>query len=281
MLNRVLAAGLALTVLALAGCGEDRADPAIRAGERYVALGDSYTSGGGLPRTRPSGAACGQSELAYPSLVAKALDVRLTDVSCGGATTEDGTAQQVEAVTKGTDLVTVGLGGNDFSWFLGAMFGCTSLAASDPTGSPCQRQGTAPESDLTALPPQIGARVEALLSDVHRRAPGARILLVGYPQPVPAHGSCAALPLAAGDYPFVRAQWAALDDAMRRAAAAAGAGFVEVLAPSEGHDICAGDEAWVNGFEAQPGVAAAYHPNTAGQAAVAELVVAALRASEQ
>ncbi len=58
----------------------------------------------------------------------------------------------------------------------------------------------------------------------------------------------------------MRAQWEAMDAAMREAAAAAGATFVEVLGPSEGHDICAGDDAWVNGFEAQPGVAAAYHP---------------------
>ena len=102
------------------------------------------------------------------------------------------------------------------------------------------------------------------------------MLLVGYPQLVPADGTCPELPLATGDYPFVRAQWEAMDAAMRDAAAAAGATFVEVLAPSEGHDICAGDDAWVNGFEPLPGVAAPYHPLAGGQAAVAELVEQAL-----
>ena len=63
---------------------------------------------------------------------------------------------------------------------------------------------------------------------------------------------------------------------MREAAAAAGATYVAVLGPSEGHDICAGPDAWVNGVEARSGVAAAYHPLAGGQAAVAELVEEAL-----
>ena len=128
MITRLVAA-LLFAVPCLAGCHQGQA--ARGNDERYVALGDSYTSGAGLPGTRPGAAGCGQSALAYPTLVAKALDVRLTDVSCGGATTEDGTELQLDAVTRGTDLVTVGLGGNDFAWFLGAMFGCTTIAASD------------------------------------------------------------------------------------------------------------------------------------------------------
>ena len=255
--------------------------------ERYVALGDSFTSGAGLPSTRRDASSCGQSSLNYPRLVAKEIGAKLVDVSCGGATTDNGTQPQpvgaaswppqLDAVTKGTDLVTVSLGGNDFAWYLGLMFGCTSVAASDPAGNPCERKGTSPDSDVTAVPPQIGDRVEALLTEIHRRAPGAEVLLVGYPQSVPAEGTCPELPLAAGDYAFVRAQWEALDEAMRDAAAGAGVTFVEVLGPSEGHDICAGDDAWVNGFSARPGRAAAYHPLARGQAAVAELVEQALQ----
>ena len=272
MFTGALVAALAVT-MALAGCQDEQAS---RGADRYVALGDSFTSGAGLPETRPDPVGCGQSELGYPRLVAKEVGARLTDVSCGGATTEDGTETQLDAVTRGTDIVTVSLGGNDLSWFLDVMFGCTTIATSDPTGSPCERQGTSPASDLTALPPQIGARLVALLTEVHRRAPAARVLVVGYPQPVPAHGTCPELPLAAGDYPFVRAQWEAMDATMREAAADAGATFVGVLGPSEGHDICAGEDAWVNGFEARPGVAASYHPLASGQAAVAELVEQAL-----
>jgi lysophospholipase L1-like esterase len=272
-------AALLLAVPGLAGCQDDHTS---RGKDRYVALGDSFTSGAGLPRTRRDAFSCGQSSLNYPHLVAKAIGAKLVDVSCGGATTENGIQPQslageawppqLDAVTKDTDLVTVSLGGNDLSWYLALMFSCTTAGTADPTGNPCERQGTSPDSDLTALPPQISARLEALLTEVHRRAPAARVLLVGYPQLVPAHGTCPDLPLAAGDYPFVRAQWEAMDAAMREAAAHAGATFVGVLRPSEGHDICAGADAWVNGFEARPGVAASYHPLAKGQAAVAELV---------
>jgi hypothetical protein len=288
-----LAAWVALltTAIALGGCRDAAPDDdgADRGDRRYVALGDSYTSGAGLPSTRRDGEGCGQSDLSYPRLVAEAIDALLTDVSCGGATTENGAEPQsqgvlgtprppqLDAVIEDTDVVTVGLGGNDFGWFLGVMFVCTSIAAEDLTGNPCERQGTSAGSDLTALPPRIGDRLEALLLEVHRRAPGARVLLVGYPQLVPAEGTCPELPLAKGDYPFVRAQWEALDAAMREAAAAAGATYVEVLGPSEGHDVCAGEDAWLNGVEARPGVAAAYHPVAAYQAAVADLVVQALQ----
>jgi lysophospholipase L1-like esterase len=286
VVGRWLVAALLLAGPALAGCQDARPSGGE---ERYVALGDSFTSGAGLARSHPSAFTCGQSPSNYPHLVAKAMDVHLTDVSCSGASTVNGTepqaqgpgaqprAPQLDAVTRDTDVVTVGLGGNDFSWFLGVMFSCTSIAGTDPAGSPCQHQATSSGSDLTALPPRIGARLEALLEDVHRRAPGARVLLVGYPQPVPAAGTCRELPLASGDYPFVRAQWEAMGAAMRRAAAAARATFVDVLAASEGHDICAGADAWLNGFQNRPGVAAAYHPLARGQAAVAELVEQALR----
>jgi lysophospholipase L1-like esterase len=273
-------------VLTLGACDGDHG-PA--GGDRYVALGDSFTSGAGLPQTHRDGLLCGRSSLNYPHLVAEAIGAELVDVSCGGASTPDATQPQslgsearpaqLDPVTEDTDLVTVGLGANDLAWYFGVMFGCTTAAAADPTGNPCERQATTTGSDLSALPARIGARLEALLTEVRRRAPAARVLLVGYPQPVPAHGTCPELPLATGDYPFVRAQWAAMDAAMRDAAAAAGATFVEVLGPSEGHDICAGSEAWVNGFEAEPGIGAAYHPLVAGQAAVAELVEQSLAAA--
>jgi lysophospholipase L1-like esterase len=281
----VLAVAL-VAVTAVGGC-RDRDEGGPGAHRRYVALGDSFTSGAGLPDTWPDAIACGQTPLSYPHLVAKAIGARLTDASCGGATTENATQPQrldgrapwppqLDSVHEDTDLVTVGLGGNDFSWFLGVMFSCTSAAPADPTGNPCERAGTSAGSDLTALPPRIGDRLEELLTEVHTRAPGARVLLVGYPQPVPAEGTCPELPLAAGDYPFVRAQWEALADAMHEAADAAGATYVDVLAASEGHDICAGDDAWVNGADARPSVAASYHPFREEQAAVARLVERAL-----
>jgi lysophospholipase L1-like esterase len=278
-----------MTALAAAGCRADGDAGDADGHDRYVAIGDSFTSGAGLPETHLETGVCGQSSLNYPHLVAKKIGAKLVDASCGGASTDNGTQPQargdslppwppqLDSLTKDTDLVTVGLGANDFAWYMGVMFTCTSAAALDPTGDPCEQQAGSPGSNLTALPAQIGPRLEALLTQVHQKAPKARVLLVGYPQPVPASGACPDLPLAAGDYPFVRAQWEAMDQAMRGAADAADATFVDVMGPSDGHDVCAGADAWVSGLVPPAGVAAPYHPLREGQAAIAELVEKALQ----
>jgi len=272
-----------VTALSAAGCGGGQ--DTVRF-DSYTALGDSYTSGAGLPDEIASTGLCRQSRHSYPFLVADELDADLADASCAGASTENATVAQqrtegtwppqLTRVERGTDLVTVSLGGNDFGWYSGLMFGCTTAATSEPAGNPCERANP-PGTGLTLLPAQIGDRLEALLTEVHHRAPDARVLLVGYPQPVPAEGTCPELPLARGDYPFVRAQWEALDAAMRKAAVAAKVSYVSVLGPSEGHDICAGADAWVNGAADRPGFAAAYHPLQSGQAAVARLIEQTLR----
>jgi hypothetical protein len=179
-------------------------------------------------------------------------------------------------VSRSTDIVTVGLGYNDFNWYGDLLFGCSSAAPSDPTGHPCEDLRAGRE-DPEVTTGKIGAQVEAVLEAVHDKAPHADVLLVGYPQPVPDQGTCPELLLATGDYPYVHEMLELLDDALRRAAEDAGATFVDVYSASKGHDICAGRDAWVEGSEAQPGVAAAYHPFARGQRAVAELVLDALR----
>ena len=62
---------------------------------------------------------------------------------------------------------------------------------------------------------------------------------------------------------------------MRQAAADAGVTFVDVHAASAGHEICTGDDAWLNGTPATD-AAAAYHPFASGERAIADLVLAAV-----
>ncbi len=278
VLISVLTAVLA-PVLTLGACDGD--DGPIHT---YVSLGDSFTSGAGLPQS--TNAACQRSRLAYPALVANKLDARLKDASCGGAATTNVSAPQqigaitvppqLDSVSRSTDLVTVELGFNDQIWFAGLFSGCTALTAGDPTGHPCQDVAPVGGTDPEATAAAIGDQVAATLESVQEKAPDARVLLVGYPQLVPESGTCPELPLAAGDYPYVRSMMELLDDELRRAADTAGVTFVDVLGASAGHDICAGDQAWVNGGTTVVGVAAGYHPLARGQRAVADLVLAAL-----
>lgn len=277
-----------LLAVVLVGCATDEpADPASDTSGRpaYVALGDSYTSGAGMADLVLGAGQCAQSRLSYPYLVAAGLDADLVDVSCGGATTQNGTTPQtrpdgsrwpaqLDALSAATELVTVGVGINDFDFFHEVGAGCAVLARTDPTGSPCQDDPRTAE--WPGLPDRIGARVAAYLRAVQAGAPEAEVVLVGYPQPVPARGTCPGLPLARGDYPFVRELLSAADRALREAARATDVRFVDVQAASAGHDVCAGEDAWVNGATPAPGVAAAYHPFADYHSEVARLVLAAL-----
>ncbi|MXG91169.1 GDSL-type esterase/lipase family protein [Nocardioides flavescens] len=315
-LRPVLASLVALSaVLALAACSDDGADPSSSpapspsvsspsasssgpassapAGPKvtidggYVALGDSYTAAPGVPTTETQ-TGCLRSDHNYPSLIAASLDATsVADVSCSGASTLSlvGAQQttnavlpaQFDALGDDTALVTIGMGGNDLDLFQTLVGTCAFVAQSAPEGAPCQAQLTAGGTDQIADKiAQIGERVTAAVAGVVDRAPNARVFVVGYPQPVPAQGTCPELPLAAGDYAFVRQAIVALDQQLQSAAEASDATYVDVLEASKGHDVCAGDEAWIQGAQSVEGEAIALHPFAVEQAAVAEMVLAEL-----
>lgn len=255
--------------------------------QRYVALGDSYSAGPLIPTTDLAGG-CARSDHNYPSLVAKQVGVsRFVDVTCSGATTRDlthvqatfGDARippQTRSLTRDTDLVTIGIGGNDLDLFTTLVDTCTRLRAGDPTGAPCARRLARVGPDLDAATDTISANVSASLREVRRRAPHATLVLVGYLRLVPGSGSCAQLPLATGDYAEGRRISQVLDRALQQAARRTKVTFVDMYDASRGHDICSADP-WVNGHLTNRQKALAYHPFAAGMRADADRVVAALR----
>jgi lysophospholipase L1-like esterase len=245
----------------------------------YVALGDSYTAGPLVPTTDLANG-CLRSDHNYPSLLAQRLQVRhFTDVSCSGATTGDLTHRQntyrqayvpaqLRAVDKDTDLVTVGIGGNDYDMFATLAQTCIRLRATDPNGSPCTSSLTGGQS-LTQTTRRIGRHVARVLRQVQRHAPQATVVLVGYLRVVPDHGRCARLPLATGDYGLGRQITRELDDALARAARRTHVRYLDAYALSAGHDVCS-DQPWVNGSRTDRQRAAAFHPLAAGMRAVAD-----------
>ncbi|WP_432478849.1 SGNH/GDSL hydrolase family protein [Nocardioides sp. GXQ0305] len=300
MSRRPLLAAALAGVLLLAACTAGGGDPADAPAADptsgpaqptffYVALGDSFTAAPGIPRTDGSDG-CLRSSSNYPSLVADRLgadyDVDLSDRSCSGADTSSlGSSQtfgrtplppQLDALDRDTDLVTLSIGGNDFGVFLQLVGGCVSLAAQDPSGSPC-RDAAQEQGDLLAeTQARIEGRLVRAIQEVRRRAPDAEVLVVGYPQLAPARGGCPELlPLASGDLPFAREVNKSLTDNLARAAERTGTTYVDVWRASQGHDICA-DQPWVNGQTGVPGGAIPFHPLPAGQQAVADLVLAAV-----
>ncbi len=287
----------ALTALlagVLVGCSGDEPDPAPLPArttgdptgapsrfEEYVALGDSFTAAPLVPPTDTS-TLCLRSGVNYPALVAEALPgTELTDVSCSGATTANtrtpqsggggSVPPQLDALGQETDLVTVGLGGNDEGLFANTMGRCVLVASQDPTGAPCTEAARGGR-DLDRMLGRITDNLVEVVADIEERSPRARVLLVGYPQLVPETGTCEDLPLATGDYPFARTVNRGLADAVEAAAEKADVEFVDLWAPSAGHDICAEDP-WINGRTTSPAVALAYHPLAVEQRAVADLVL--------
>ncbi len=238
----------------------------------YVALGDSYTAAPLVPMTDLANG-CLRSDHNYPRLLAKRLHVQhFTDVSCSAATTSDLTHRQhtfrqafvppqLRAVHRGTDLVTLGIGGNDFDLFGALAFGCSGgQAASGTTCAP-----NLSSMDVARTTRRIGDRVAAVLRDVQRRAPHATVVLVGYLRLLPDRGGCPAL---GSITPAGRHASRDLAAAMRSAARRTGVKFLDAHAFSAGHDVCSADP-WVNGRQTRRGVAAAFHPLAAGERALA------------
>jgi len=257
---------------------------------RYVALGDSYTSGPLIPTQVDAN--CVRSNRNYPSLVTAAVgSSSFTDVSCGGATTGDilnpGSGQlgipvpaQVSAVTATTALVTVGIGGNDIG-FSSIISDCAQASLSNPFGSPCKNRYTAGGVDqLQARIAATAPKVAAVLAAVHAAGPSAVVAVVGYPAILPdtGFGCWPTVPIAFGDVPYLRGIEKSLNAMLSATAAANGASYVDVYTPSIGHDACKSSSVrWVEGlFPAN--AAAPFHPNARGEQGMATAVIAKLDA---
>ncbi|WP_328722126.1 SGNH/GDSL hydrolase family protein [Streptomyces sp. NBC_00247] len=253
-------------------------------GPRYVALGDSYTSGPVIPPQVDPG--CARSARNYPSLVAERRDASaFVDVSCGGATTQQmWTAQgtnppQLEALRHDTGLVTLQIGGNDVG-FGSIIATCAGLGVQDPAGDPCRSHYTALGTDqLTEAVALTAPKIERVLRAVHARSPHARVLVVGYPDLLPDDGSGCfpAVPFAAGDFPYLRDTEKRLNAMLREVAVRNRAEYVDTYGPTVGHDMCeAPENRWIEPLvPAAP--AAPAHPNAKGEQAMATAVLNRLR----
>jgi hypothetical protein len=278
---------LVLVVLAavVAGCSEKKVsvdasanrDRVIEAGDTYVALGDSNTSGPGLgPQTFVPG--CQQTAGNYPHRLAEAMDLELVDVSCGGAATEhmskpqtalgDTVPPQLDAIREDTALVTLSIGGNNGDVYGKLLLNCARLAEDDRSGAPCSDLARRNPDALKKVFDEVNDEIVETVDMILDKAPDARVVIIGYPQIIPAEGTCDDLPLGEGDYAFARGVMEQFDKAQAKAAEAARAEFVDMWSVTEGHDICS-DEPWVAGATPrQTGIA--YHPYAAGQEAVLE-----------
>jgi lysophospholipase L1-like esterase len=271
-----------------AGPAAQRPVPRRHVAQRYVALGDSYTSGPLIPDHAVSG--CLRSSHDYPALVAAVIHpASFTDASCDGATTASMThaqtilghtaAPQLAALSPDDTLVTVQIGGNDIG-FGSIVATCAILSLTDLSGSPCAKHyASGGTGRLARAIARAAPKVAAVFRGIRRRAPHARVLLVGYPDILPASGDGCwpQVPVASGDIAYLRGVEADLNRMLAAEATSHGTTYVNTYADSTGHDACQGPGVrWIEGL-VPTSVALSFHPNEAGERAMARQVLDALR----
>ncbi len=284
-----LAASLVLAPAALADTGTGSG--------RYVALGDSYSSGEGALAydlgTDTSSNRCHRSAHAYarvlPNYASHASDIpSQTDlVACSGAITTNvvgdanGGGQQgnepLQLSRLGSDvkLVTISIGGND-AGFAPVLAQCVRNA---PWDNSCLAQDAKVSSDIKNLAP----RLTWVYGLVKRAAPNARILVVGYPHLFPIGGHDGCNHLNRDDQSWMNAKARQLDNVIGDSAKAAGVEYVDMYQAFEGHEVCGDSDPWINDLMIHhlSGVAPSpepesFHPNQEGNQEFARRVDAYL-----
>ncbi|MFF3172665.1 SGNH/GDSL hydrolase family protein [Streptomyces sp. NPDC057900] len=308
----LLGSAVALTAGAAVPAQFAAAHPAAAAGQlEWVALGDSYTAGviraaGDTFEVPRDG--CERTDRSYPQVVDRDLGslFELTNVSCGAATIANVTdtpqnpigrqlppisedpdypfppvPPQSEAVGAGTDVITVGVGGNSLG-FADFLTKCAQLGGeAEGKGTPCKDALAAEVPDRLKT---VRHEYDRMLTVLHQRAPKAKILAVGYPTVIPQDVSKCTFgdltkfgTIAQGDLAWLRTDVLeplnkAIDDSTGTQETAR---FVDLYASSRDHSVC-DDAKWVEGFVTLPDQLSFVHPNARGHRNAADHVEEAM-----
>lgn len=217
--------------------------------DNYVALGDSYAAGTGSGGTTLN-SACMKTTNAYPYQIAQSRpNTSLTFVACGGATTTDVMNNQISSVTSSTNVVTVEIGGNDIG-FAGLILNCTMLNCSSQLSS-----------TAASIPSTLPPKLQTVYGAIKSRAPQAKVIVVGYPDPAGTKTCSKALGISSTEANGIHNVSAVLSNTIQSAAASYGFSYVNAIPAFTGHDVCSSSP-WINGMTFST---SAYHPNKNGQ----------------
>jgi lysophospholipase L1-like esterase len=243
------------------------ATAALPAGARYIALGSSFAAGTGIPTQGPK--PCGRSDHNYAHLVAAELQLDLVDVTCGGAftanlidTPEMDEPVQMDAITADTALVTMTVGGNDVAYTLSTII-CAGVEECVP-----DLDTAATDTALADLPNRFTTIVQA----IRDRAPDAIIVLVTYPEVIPADDLAAVARLRRTGCVPVGSRAASQpprSSGQRHTSPTVGRRPARAVRPSTDSWVSSADEAKSDPF----------HPTAVGHEGMAQLVLALLQAA--
>ena len=281
--RRVLAATMGMLAV-LGAAGLTACEPVVP--DTYVALGDSYTAGPLILNQSLEPLGCLRSDRNYPRVVRPKIKVaKFVDVSCSGATTTHFANQQgvtpgpnppqFNALSATTKVVTIGIGGNDIG-FSSIVKNC---ATADPFSAGCKGDYVTGGRDLLAEKIAATApKVDQVLVETKKRAPNAKVFLIGYPTILPetGNGCWPTVPIVGSDIVYLRSVAKGLNAMLKARAAANGVTYVDTATSSIGHDACSSNR-WVEAIVPTTD-AAPVHPNAKGMANTGAVTAAAINA---
>ncbi len=253
-MHRTRAVTLIASLVAATGAALFVAAPAhAAAGDRYVALGDSYSSGVGAGSYISSSGSCDRSTNAYPALWAAAhAPASYTSVACSGATTTSVLNSQLSALSSTTTLVSITAGGNDVG-FSSIMETCV-LQGTSACVSAVQAAENKAQTQLPGL-------LNTLYSAISAQAPSARVVVLDYPVFYQLNTFC--LGLSATSHAKIDEGINLLDGVLSTAASSHGFRFADVRSIFVGHQLCSGSD-WLHSLNITD-ISESYHPTANGQ----------------
>jgi lysophospholipase L1-like esterase len=227
---------------------------------KYVALGDSYSSGTGTRTYYDSN--CQKSVYAYPYLLRNAHpNWTFVHAACSGATTGSLLSSQIGSVTSDTNWVTYTIGGND-AGFADVITECASPAwASDCNGAINGAQAFINNT--------LPGRLDQVNNAIRSRAPTAKVIVLDYPRLFNGTDCNAGTFFSSSEMTRLNQTADLLRTRISQAASRAGANFLfrDVIPPFIGHAVCDGGGGsateWINGLSNPIGES--YHPKRTGQ----------------
>jgi len=231
---------------------------------RYVALGDSYSSGLGSTKFIASSGACKRSRQAYPYLLGRKL---VAFRACAAGTTEDVLDPQLKSFPRAIRLVTITIGGNDAGFadvVSTCLFGAPSV---------CKRRVDSAERFIrTKLP----AKLRRTYAAIRRRAPKARVVVAGYPRLFAGRRCSGAGGIDAGEQRLLNAG----SDLLARTIGTevrkhAHFRFADVRDAFNGHGLCSSSPR-ITGIN-NGSIFSAFHPNPAGYLSYTRVIQRRLR----
>jgi lysophospholipase L1-like esterase len=226
---------------------------------RYVALGDSYSSGTGTRTYYDSG--CQRSVYAYPYLLRNAHpDWQFVHAACSGAKTGDIINTQSASLTADTNWVSYTIGGND-AGFASVITEC----AYPGWASDCNGAINGAQSYINNTLP---GRLDLVNNAIKSRSPSAQVVVLDYPRLFNGTDCNAGTWFSSSEMTRLNQTADMLRDRIREAATRAGPNFLfrDVIPPFIGHAVCDGgggsSTEWINGLSNPIGES--YHPKTTG-----------------